>query len=234
MLDVHRDEHYNRAVLTLAGERVEWAAREVARATLALLDLSTHGGVHPRIGVLDVVPFVPLAGSDIDDAIAARDAFAEWAATDLDLPCFLYGPERSLPDVRRAAFTDFAPDTGPVSPHPTAGACAVGARPVLVAYNLWLARDDLRWPRRSPVRFAPGRSGVRLQVGGAVQVSCNLLAPFDVGPAQLYDRVAGEAAIAKAELVGLVPRDVVRAVPQARWETLDLGEDRTIEARLRQ
>ena len=235
VLDVHRDEHHNRAVLTLAGERVEWAAREVARATLALLDLSTHVGVHPRIGVLDVVPFVPLAGSDIDDAIAARDAFAEWAATDLDLPCFLYGPERSLPDVRRAAFTDFAPDTGPVSPHPTAGACAVGAREVLVAYNLWLARDDLAVAKaiaraiRSPAVRALG-----LQVGGAVQVSCNLLAPFDVGPAQLYDRVAGEAAIAKAELVGLVPRDVVRAVPQARWETLDLGEDRTIEARLRQ
>lgn len=234
LLDIHRDEHHNRAVLTLAGEGVETAVRAVAVAAVAHLDLRAHVGVHPRIGVIDVVPFVPLDGSTIDDAIAARDAFAEWAGAELDLPCFLYGHERSLPDVRRDAFTTLAPDTGPPAPHPTAGACAVGAREVLVAYNLWLATGDLSTARaiakavRSPVVRALG-----LRVGGAVQVSCNLIAPSDVGPAEIYDRVAREAEVTRAELVGLLPREVLRAVPRARWDVLDLSEGRAIEARLR-
>jgi glutamate formiminotransferase len=233
LLDVHRDEHHNRAVLTLAGEGVEVAAQEVARASVAILDLSCHGGVHPRIGVIDVVPFAPLEGSTMDDALAARDAFARWAATELDLPCFFYGPERSLPDVRRGAFATLAPDTGPPSPHPTAGACAVGAREVLVAYNLWLAASDLTTAKaiaeaiRSPAVRALG-----LQVGDAVQVSCNLIAPREVGPADVHDLVASRADVSRAELVGLVPRDVLLAVPRVRWDALDLSEDDTIEARV--
>lgn len=233
VLDVHRDEYHHRAVLTLAGEGVEDAAQEVARASVGLLYLSNHVGVHPRIGVIDVVPFVPLDGSTIEEAIAARDAFAAWAGSELDLPCFLYGPERSLPDVRRGAFTTLASDTGPSTPHATAGACAVGAREVLVAYNLWLTTSDLSTGRaiaeavRSPAVRALG-----LQVGDAVQVSCNLIAPLDVGPAEIYDQVAEQADVARAELVGLVPQEVLRAVPQARWEALGLSEDRTIEARV--
>jgi glutamate formiminotransferase len=233
VLDVHRDEHHNRAVLTLAGDGVEAAAQEVARTAVAILDLSNHTGAHPRIGVIDVVPFVPVVGSTIEDAIAARDAFAEWAGRELDLPCFLYGPERSLPDVRRGAFTTLTPDSGPGSPHPTAGACAVGAREVLVAYNLWLATGDLATAEaiakaiRSPAVRALG-----LQVGDAVQVSCNLVAPRDAGPAAIYDLVARSTDVARAELVGLLPREVLLAVPMARWETLDLSEDRTIEARI--
>jgi glutamate formiminotransferase len=235
VLDLHRDEHHNRAVLTLAGEGVEAAARDVATAAVAMLDVSDHIGVHPRIGVIDVVPFVPLDGSTIDDAVTARDAFARWAGGELGVPCFLYGAERSLPDVRRGAFTTLPPDTGPRVPHPTAGACAVGARDVLVAYNLWLADSSLATAKaiaraiRSPAVRALG-----LQVGGAVQVSCNLISPLDTGPAEIYDRVGRDAAVARAELVGLLPLDVLRAVPPARWELLDLSEDRTIEARLGQ
>jgi len=230
VLDVHHDEHHHRAVLTLAGTGVEAAAREVARAAVAIL-LPGHVGVHPRIGVVDVVPFVPLDDSSMDDAIAARNAFASWAGLELDLPCFLYGPERSLPDVRRDAFAALTPDTGPAAPHPTAGACAVGARGVLVAYNLWLADRDLSTAKaiaknvRSPAVRALG-----LQVGDAVQVSCNLVAPHDVGPAAIYDLVARTADVARAELVGLLPRDVLLAVPPARWEALGLSDDRTIEA----
>src|SRR6202022_168904 len=100
LLDVHRDADHNRSVLTMAGPGLQDAVRRVAEAAVATLDLRTHTGAHPRIGVLDVVPFVPLLGSTMADALAARDQFAAWAAAALALPCFLYGPERTLPDVR--------------------------------------------------------------------------------------------------------------------------------------
>lgn len=233
LLDLHHDAHHNRAVLTLAGADVEEAARAVAAAAVERLDLRTHEGVHPRFGVVDVVPFVPLEASTIDDAVAARGRFATWAGAALTLPCFLYGPERALPDVRRAAFSALSPDTGPARPHPTAGACAVGARPVLVAYNLWLHDSDL--PTATAIAAAVRSREVRalgLQLGQEVQVSCNLLAPEAVGPAIVYDRVAAMATVAKAELVGLVPRSVLHAVDRQRWAQLDLADERTIEARL--
>ncbi|MEY2432591.1 MAG: glutamate formiminotransferase / 5-formyltetrahydrofolate cyclo-ligase [Acidimicrobiaceae bacterium] len=233
LLDLHRDEHHNRAVLTLAGEDVEDAARAVAATAVDQLDLRTHTGVHPRIGVLDVVPFVPLAGSTIDDAIAVRDAFASWAGRELALPCFFYGPERSLPDIRRAAFTTLAPDTGPATPHPSAGACAVGARPILVAYNVWLVDGDLATAKAIAASLRSDHvRALGLQVDDHVQVSCNLLQPDRYGPAEAFDHVAAVATIAKAELVGLLPHVVLAAVAQERWAELDLSEERTIEARL--
>ncbi|MDQ4091416.1 MAG: glutamate formiminotransferase, partial [Actinomycetota bacterium] len=122
LLDVHSDAHHNRSVLTLAGAGVENAGRAVAVEAVRRIDLRFHVGVHPRLGAVDVVPFVPLGGSSMDDAIAARDRFAAWAGEELGVPCFLYGPERTLPDVRRHAFTGLAPDTGPRVAHPTAGA----------------------------------------------------------------------------------------------------------------
>ena len=230
LLDVHTCDDHHRSVLTLVGED---APRAVARAAVERLDLGTHSGAHPRIGVLDVVPFVPLDGTPMSTAVGARDRFATWAAHELDLPCFLYGPERSLPDVRRGAFTTLAPDTGPSLPHPTAGAVAVGARTVLVAYNLWLAGSDLDQARA--IAAAIRSDAVRalgLAVGDDVQVSMNLVDPGRVGPAEVWDLVVGHAPIARAELVGLVPAAVLEAVPAARWEHLDLGPDRTIEARL--
>ncbi|MHB1785872.1 MAG: hypothetical protein ACYCS7_06945, partial [Acidimicrobiales bacterium] len=83
LLDVHSDEHHHRSVFTLAGPEVEEAARSLAVAALAQIDLSSHTGAHPRLGAVDVVPFVPLAGSLMADAIAARDSFAAWAGVEL-------------------------------------------------------------------------------------------------------------------------------------------------------
>jgi glutamate formiminotransferase / 5-formyltetrahydrofolate cyclo-ligase len=230
LLDVHTCGDHHRSVLTLVGED---APRAVAREAVRLLDLRHHRGAHPRIGVLDVVPFVPLDDTPMRAAVAARDEFAAWAAAELRLPCFLYGPERSLPEVRRDAFTALAPDTGPSRPHPSAGAVAVGARRLLVAYNLWLDGSDLATARR--LAAAVRGDGVRalgLAVGDEVQVSMNLVDPTRVGPATVWDRVAAEVPIARAELVGLVPRAVLEAVPERRWAQLDLAADRTIEARL--
>jgi glutamate formiminotransferase len=232
LLDAHSDAHHNRSVLTLVGEE---APRAVARATVATLDITAHQGVHPRIGVVDVVPFVPLGSSTMSDALAARDRFAAWAADSLGVPSFLYGPERSLPEVRRGAFAGLNPDHGPSTPHPTAGAMAVGARPPLVAYNVWLAEPDLERARQvaTAVR-GPGIRALGLQVGERVQVSMNLVSPDVVGPAAATDAVAALAEVSGCELVGLVPRSVLDAVPRHRWAELDLGEDRTIEARLGQ
>jgi glutamate formiminotransferase len=230
LLDVHTDAHHNRSVLTLVGET---APRAVTAEALHRLDLRHHAGVHPRIGVVDVVPFVPLGDATLDDAVAARDRFCRWAAAELALPCFAYGPERSLPDVRRGAFTTLTPTTGPARPDPRAGAVAVGARPVLVAYNVWLAQPDLARAREvaAAVR-GPHLRALGLQVGERVQVSMNLVAPHELGPAPATDRVAALVPVAGCELVGLVPRAVLDAVPRERWTELDLDEDRTIEARL--
>ena len=233
LLDLHHDPHHHRSVFTLAGPDVEDAARALTAEAVARLDLRAHEGVHPRFGVVDVVPFVPLDGTAIDDAVAARDAFASWAGGELGLPCFLYGPERTLPELRRGAFRTLDPATGPPGPHPSAGACAVGARPVLIAYNLWLAAPDLATAKAiaASVR-SPEVRALGLATGDRVQVSCNLIAPELVGPAEIYDLVAAQAAVARAELVGLLPATVLSRIPRSRWPELDLGDDRTIEARL--
>jgi glutamate formiminotransferase len=235
LLDVHSDPHHHRSVLTLLGEE---APRAVAAAAIASLDLGQHAGVHPRLGVVDVVPFVALDGSGGADAVRARDDFARWLAANHAVPAFLYGPERTLPALRRDAFATLAPDHGPPSAHPTAGATAVGARPVLVAYNVWVTGTDLAGARRlaAAVRSATLRA-LGLQVGDRLQVSMNLVEPAVTGPGQAFDAVAAAAAavgatVEGAELVGLVPRAVLDAEPAGRWGELDLAPERTIEARL--
>lgn len=234
LLDVHSDPDHNRSVLTLVGED---APRAVASAAVATLDLTTHVGVHPRLGVVDVVPFVPLDRTSPADARRARDDFADWFAREHSVPCFLYGPERTLPDVRRHAFRTVEPDLGPSQPHPTAGATAVGARPVLVAYNVWVSGIDAAAAHRVAVAVRrPGIRALGLSVGPRLQVSMNLVDPVHAGPAVAYDAVASlvvEAGghVDGAELVGLVPQEVLTAIDPGRWAELDLSADRTIEAR---
>lgn len=231
LLDIHSDADHHRSVLTLVGEE---APRRVAVTAVEGIDLRDHTGVHPRLGVVDVAPFVPVSGVSLVGAVAARDRFASWLGSELAVPAFTYGPGlATLPEIRRSAFSGLAPAAGPPAPHPRAGACAVGARRALVAYNLWLASPDLALARsiarslRSPRVRALG-----LAVGGAVQVSCNLIDPLVTGPEVVYDAVATRAPIAHAELVGLVPAEVLAAVPPERWAQLDLSPGRTVEARL--
>ena len=255
LLDLHRDADHHRAVFTLAGppHDVAAAARAVAAETVRRLDLRTHAGAHPRLGVLDVVPFVPyLPGGpppgDLGPAVAARDAFARWLGDELGVPAFLYGPRaggaraaaRTLPDVRRRAFgpppDGLGPDFGPSRPHPRAGATAVGARAVLVAYNIWVS--DVAVARRvATLVRGPALRALGLAVGERAQVSCNLIDPVRVGPAEAFDAVAARTAeaggrVEGAELVGLVPQVVLRAVPAHRRPALGLSEEATVEARL--
>ena len=235
LLDIHSDEHHNRTVLTLGGEGVLHAARAVTRQAIAIIDIRTHSGVHPRMGSVDVVPFVDLGRSELIDALSARDEFAAWAGEVLSLPTFVYGPERSLPEVRRDAFRTLAPDFGPPTSHRTAGACCAGARPPLVAWNAWLGRGEMQAARRIVRQLRASLKGVRalaFEVDGFAQVSCNLVDPEKTGPDRVYDFVNEQSPVVRSELVGLIPERALRAVPRWRWQVLDLSADRTIEARL--
>jgi len=240
LLDRQSDCDHHRSVFTTVGVD---APRSLTRRCIETLDIRSHRGVHPRLGVVDVVPFVPLGTSPVSDARRARDDFARWASAEFDVPVFVYGPadsgERQLPDIRRHAFADVLPDFGPSSPHRTAGAICVGVRDVLVAYNIWLDGDVPIDVARAIARDARG-DGVRtlaLQVGTRVQISTNLVTPRRVGPMHAFDRVQNLASthgvnVANGELVGLLPAEVLARIPQSRWTQLDLDVSRTIEARL--
>jgi glutamate formiminotransferase len=259
LLDVHCDGDHHRSVFSLAGpaDMVQEGARSLAREAVASIDVRFHHGVHPRIGALDVVPFIALdlppgaslvSEGDVARAVDARDRFARWAGQALRLPCFLYGPEtpgvpaRTLPQLRRGAWHELAPDTGPSLPHRSAGACAVGARGLLVAYNLWLSSGDMAEgvsavdvARRIAAQLrGPLLRTLGLALPGGAQVSCNLIAPRRLGPAAVFDAVARHTPIARAELVGLIPRSVLDATDPGRWAELGIGPEATIEARLEQ
>ena len=240
LLDRHSDAHHHRSVFTLAGEE---APRRLTRAAVELLTIHTHDGAHPRLGVVDVVPFVPLHGSTIDDARRARDEFAFWVAHELHVPVFVYGPvgsdETQLPDIRRSAWIERRPDLGPTTPHSTAGSVCVGARDLLVAYNVWLDRSVDRDTLKRVADDVRG-DGIRtlpLVLDGRPQVSMNLVEPLRVGPDVAFDRVmssceAHAARVDCGELVGLLPRAIVERIDAQRWQQLDVSLDRTIEARL--
>ncbi len=232
LLDVHSDEHHHRSVFTLAGgaQLVERAALELARRAVELLDISEHAGVHPRLGVADVVPFVAW-DEEFEVAVAARDRFAEAFGRD-GVPCFLYGPERPPPEIRRDAFIVLPPDTGPPEPHPTAGATCVGARPVLVAYNL-VVQVPLEEARKIAATLrGPQVRSLAFPLGSETQISFNLIDPLNIGPAEIYDLVARLARIDRAELVGLIPERVLADIPRQRLAELGLSPEVTVEARL--
>lgn len=242
--DVHSDADHHRSVFTLIDEAepLDRSVRALATATFRALDLAQHDGAHPRLGVLDVVPFVALEPTASSRATELRDQTARWIAAEFAVPVFLYGPladgsERALPDIRRHAFTDLRPDFGPTTPHPRLGATCVGSRPVLVAWNLWLTGVSIARAREVATRLRrPAVRTLAFALGSAVQISCNLIDVGAVGLSELFDEVAREVApsgeISRAELVGLAPRSVLAAEDPSRWDQLGLSETATIEARL--
>ncbi len=227
VLDIHSDFHHHRSVFTLAGTT---ASRRLAELSSQRFDLREHVGVHPRIGIIDVVPFVPLEMSTIEQAIDARNEFAEFAASELGIPSFVYGPERDLPEIRKRAFIDLSPDFGPKTAHPTSGAICVGARQILVAYNVWLKNATIEDGRRIAREIrSPQVRTLGLQLGSEIQVSMNLISPDEVGPDFVFDEIAKRAEISRAELVGLAPARVLAQIQKTRWTELDLSKEKTIE-----
>lgn len=251
LLDLHVDPDHHRSVFTLAAAdagATEAAVRRLATVAAEDLSLEGHDGVHPRLGVVDVVPFVALGPTPPDIAVAAARAFARWLGTTLHVPAFLYGaadPEgRTLPEVRRDAFTRRAPDAGPREPHPRLGATAVGARPPLVALNVELDRDDLPLARlvARAIRERDGGMagvralGLRLESRAHTQVSMNLvdLDATGVEPATTAVRHQLEAAgarVSRVELVGLVPAAALDGCSAKFLEWSGISSAQTIEAR---
>ena len=235
LLDRTSDASHNRSVFTLAGEHepvVEALERLVDRA-VDLIDLNHHAGEHPRIGAVDVVPFVPLGGTSMSDCVALATQFGARIADRHDIPVYLYAnaaarPDRvRLADVRRGQYEGLRdeigqhgrePDFGPARTHPTFGALAVGARPFLIAYNINLASEDVELAKRIARRVRESGGGLpRVQASGfwieelrRAQVSMNLL-DFSVTPMWLvWDAVRDMAAQdgvepAESELIGLAP-----------------------------
>jgi len=256
LLDVHSDPDHNRSVFTLAGadeELVESMLAGVA-AAVDLVDLREHVGVHPRVGAADVVPLVPLVPEDMPRAISAARMLASRIGMELGLPVFHYGEigggrrpaffrRGGLDELRRRVDTgEIVPDDGPDSIDPGSGAVLVGARPVLVAYNVDLATDDVGISRAvaAAVRESSGGMpgvqaiGLALPGSGRVQVSMNVI---DVERAPLHElvqRVRDEAAargveVRDGELVGLVPRSVLRAAAEADVDIPGVDESRVLE-----
>ncbi len=235
LLDRHSDAVHHRSVFTLTGEStpLRTAVLALVEATLPRVNLHHHHGAHPRIGAVDVVPFIPLAGATMNDAVLAARATAAEVAAHFAIPVFLYeaaasrSDRRALQDVRRGQFEGLAekmrrpewqPDYGPQAPHPTAGAVAIGARGLLVAYNINLATDRLAVAARiaRTIRESsgglPGVKAMALALPdrSLVQVSMNLTDPDRTSMAVVFDAVTREAAregvaVFESEVVGLVP-----------------------------
>lgn len=231
LLDVHCDVDHNRTVMTLAGEP-DALTRAILAATskaMALIDLKGHRGVHPRLGAIDVVPFVPAPGSE-DEAQSVREAVdtsakcARLIWQRFAVPVFLYElsvpPDRGgplpLPVVRKEAFVALGPAFGGSVPHPTAGAVAIGARRLLVAFNVNLDTTDLTLARRLAAGVRKELPFVRalglpLTSRGLVQVSCNLTSPerttmLDVLTAVKEKAGAVGVEVLESEVAGLATR----------------------------
>lgn len=242
--DRHSDHFHNRSVFTLINTADALVADVYSLLHFAYnsLDLVGHEGVHPRFGVVDVVPFVALNQKDEPTATALRDQVAEEIARTEVVSIFLYGPimnvgTRSLPEVRKHAFHDLAPDLGPAQPDPHKGASAFGSRPILVAWNLWISGLSLLEARgiARSLRSAFVRT-LAFQVGADVQISFNFISPLQAGPEEAYESVKNmipsSAYISRAELVGLSPMTMLEKIPNSKWKALGLSPSATIESRL--
>ena len=262
LADVHADPDHNRSVFTFLGSprAVEEAAVALAAAVLTRVDMREHHGIHPRIGALDVLPFVPLRELAMDDAVAVARRVGERLGREHGVPVYFYGAaatrteRRAVRDIRRGEYEGLAarladpawcPDCGPAVFHPRGGAMAIGARDILVAYNIWLDSSDLGAAKAiaSAVRESSGglpcvqALGLPLERRGLVQVSMNLLDYRRTGIARAYDAVAAEAArrgipIKRAELVGLAPRAAFEGRAPASVGLPDLTDARYLETYL--
>jgi len=244
LLDRTSDASHNRSVFTLAGEHeaVTEALERLLAAAIHDIDMDAHDGEHPRIGAVDVIPFIPLGSTTIDDCIELAHAFGERVAARFELPVYFYAraarrsEREKLADVRRGQYEGLKaevsqrgrePDAGPSRLHPSAGAVAVGARPFLIAYNINLASDDVDLAKRIARRVRESGGGLaRLQANGfevreperghpvRAQVSMNLL-DFSVTPLWLvWDSVRELAA---EDGVALAESELIGLAPLAAF-----------------
>ena len=259
ILGLHSDPDHNRSVLTFAGEEdpVLEGAIALAKACAAELDLASQSGEHPRIGVLDVLPFVPLKGATMDDAVRLANRAGESLGS-LGFPVFLYGSaattqhRRSLPDIRRGGYEGVAsrlddplwkPDYGPRTLDPHRGVVAIGARPFLVAFNAYLDTDDVEVARtvarqiRESGGGLPAVRALGFGVGGKAQVSMNLIDLEQTTIPVALEAVRSAAAdlgasVESTELVGLAPLEALLQTARYYLGLRELDAHHVLESRL--
>jgi len=263
LLDVESNPDHNRSVISFVGEPgpVKQAALAASAKAIELLDLNKHEGEHPRMGAVDVVPFVPLSGATIDDCIALAKDFGREFAERFHVPVFFYEeaastPERrNLADVRAGEFEGLRdkigrdpakkPDFGPDKIHPTAGATAVGAREILIAYNVNLGTNDLSIAKKiaHQLRAKDGglsyvkALGFELKERGIVQVSMNMT---DYHKSQLFKAQELVELFAErygvpvvgSEIVGLVPMDALVDAAEFYLKLENFSREQILEKRL--
>ncbi len=258
LLDVEMDANHNRSVITFVAEpdAAKEAAFRMAAKAAELIDLTKHRGEHPRIGALDVCPFIPIRGVTMEDCVRLARDLGKRIADELHVPVYLYEaaatrPDRkALPDIRKGEFEglraeietnpDRAPDFGPLRLHPTAGASVVGARPPLIAYNVNLGTTDVSVAKKIAklVREKDGglpavrALGFELRDRGLVQVSMNLVDYTKTPPVVAFDAVSAHAArlgvpVVGSEIVGLVPQAALPPNPVERL-TLEAFDPRQV------
>lgn len=259
LLDRTSDADHNRSVFTFAGPAapVEAAAHALVDAAIREIDLRGHKGEHPRLGAVDVVPFVPLAGTSMDECVAIAHRFGRQVAERHELPVYFYAraaarPERvRLPDIRRPQFeglqelmaTTHAPDAGPARVHPSAGALVTGARPPLIAFNIELDTTDVAIAKRiaKEIRESSGGLPAVQALGFALtdppraQVSMNLLDTSVTSLSRVWREVETRASAAgvgiiRGELIGLMPLDAAVGVTADALRLEGLARDRIIES----
>jgi glutamate formiminotransferase/formiminotetrahydrofolate cyclodeaminase len=263
VLDTHVDADHNRSVITFVGgvDTIVEAAVRVARRASELIDLRQHAGVHPRVGALDVLPFVPVRGVTLEDCIHLAHAAGERIARELGVPVYFYEsaarrPDRvNLEDVRRGGFEQLreeiavnperAPDEGAPRVHETAGACIVGARSLLIAYNINLDTKDLTVARRV-ARAVRGRDGgfrflkalgFELKERGLTQVSMNLVRFEKSQLHHAFEAVRREAArygvrVVGSEIVGLIPQAALDRSAEYFLQIENFSPDLILENRI--
>ncbi len=263
VLDQEMDADHNRSVITFVGDRtsVVEAAFRGAKKAVELIDMSRHRGEHPRVGALDVLPFVPIAGVTMDDCVDLARAVGKRIADELQVPVYLYEAaatrpdRRALPDVRRGEYEglkieietnpDRKPDFGSPRLHPTAGACIVGARPVLIAWNVNLRTTDVGVAKRiaKAIRESDGglpavrAKGFDLADRGLVQVSMNMVDYRKTSLVQAFEAIRALAAkegveIAESEIIGLVPMDALAEAATQYLKLARFHREQILETRL--
>lgn len=262
LLDYSNDEDHNRLVVTVVGEpeALKAALLEAVGQAVALIDLNRHVGQHPRMGAVDVIPFIPIKGCTMDEAIALSKEVGEQIATLYQVPVFLYeksatAPHReNLAAVRKGEFEGMAekiklaewqPDFGPAERHPTAGTVAVGARMPLVAYNVNLGTADLNIASdiARKIRFIGGglryckAMGVELKERGIVQVSINMTDYTRTALYRAFELVKIEARrygvpVVGSEIIGLVPMEALIDIASFYLGLENFSMNQVLEARI--
>jgi len=262
LLDICTDADHNRTVFTFIGspEDIERGAAAACDKALEVIDMREQQGVHPRIGAVDVVPFIPLKNAAMADAVETGRRFGRAFAERNGLPVYFYGEaalveeRRELPHIRKGGYealrkrmeeARWAPDAGPHVLNERSGATAVGARDFLIAFNINLASPDLGAARKiaETIRFSSGGMkhvkaiGVPLKSRQIVQVSMNLTNFRETPVKAVFDRVKAEASrcgvqVLESELIGLIPEEALMNVTPQYLMLRDFSEDRIIERHL--